>query len=118
MKYTKEQVELLKIGAPMMTWGIMLENYISALDEIKRLQSENEWIPVSERLPENFESVQVRIDTQRKSINRLVVAEGQQYKGEWSFSSELCKLIGEVADDVTFKAVDWRPLPASPESEG
>ena len=111
MKYTKEQVELLKIGAPMMTWGIMLENYISALDEIKRLQSENEWIPVSERLPLPAQKADGYYSDSSDLVHVYPAPKNDRavcylhYLEKWSCSAEV---------NVTH----WRPLPQPPEVSG
>lgn len=109
MKYTKTHIELLKIGAPMMTWGIMLENYMSALEEIERLQSENAWIPVSERLPETNKRIELfggfeqttHIGYRRESADQWESENGSFWHGQ---------NYGLITH--------WRPLPQPPESEG
>ena len=114
MRYTKKQVELLKIGAPMMTWGIMLENYISALDEIERLQSENEWLPM-DSAPKDGTFV-------------LLLQDKEVYKAAWlqnygvvcrrSDPFEWCIDSSYQDEQGYYSTVNpekWRPLPQPPE---
>lgn len=105
MKYTKERIaELRKSWRPNKGYPVRGETLIDMLDEIERLQSENRWIPVSERLPED---------------NTLVIAvhkfgDSQNVFPSWFRNSKFhyqAEMIYECEDPVTH----WRPLPQPPE---
>lgn len=74
------------------------------LNEIERLQSENAWIPVSERLPED---------------NTVVIAvskfgNGQHVFPSW-FKDGLFHYQAEMIYECETPVTHWRPLPQPPE---
>ena len=85
--------------------------HIAALQqEIEKLRAQlPRWIPVEERLPENFRKVLCWGEYFRYGdFNGMVVnyALGYQNNGSWG---------GEVANGTNARALAWMPLPEPPE---
>ena len=93
-----------------------LENqnaHIAALQkEIEKLRAQlPRWIPVEERLPENFRKVLCWGEYFRYGdFNGMFVnyALGYQNNGRWG---------GEVANGINARALAWMPLPEPPKEE-
>lgn len=84
-------------------------------DELERLREAQRWIPVTERLPEEREPVQVAYVgyTDNKLYSDGVAMWSKElnaWKGGWVWTLEL--------SEVTVKITHWRPLPEPPQEEG
>ena len=112
---------------PKVLYGVWVEDhdYISAAnrladyedtglapEEIEKLRGQvPRWIPVEERLPENFRKVLCWGEYFRYGdFNGMFVnyALGYQNNGSWG---------GEVANGANARALAWMPLPEPPEVE-
>lgn len=86
--------------------------HIAALQqEIEKLRGQvPRWIPVEERLPENFRKVLCCEYFRHGDFNGMFVnyALGYQNNGRWG---------GEVANGTNARALAWMPLPEPPKEE-
>ena len=99
MKYTKEYIARMRVASNLLEPPAN-EVVVELLDEISRLQEEARWISVSERLP--------------KAKGEYLCCIGNEifvsfYGDSWD---------GNLAFRSVIQPTHWRPLPASPESEG
>lgn len=98
-KYTQGVCEdgaaILKDGQPM------------TIDEIVSELNAQQWIPVSERLPEeNSNNILVYFDDGEFTVADFEKWDKGKYKGEWHY---FCEFTGEVTH--------WMPLPPAPGNE-
>ena len=78
----------------------LLGEFDSLKSRIAELEAERRWIPVSERLPEDLQSIIVFTKDRKTYIIRFLELYGREG-------------FGSLSDIVTH----WMPLPESPESE-
>lgn len=112
---------------PKVLYGVWVKNhdYISAAnrladyedtgltpEEIEKLRAQlPRWIPVEERLPENFQNVLCWGEYFRYGDFNAMFADyalGYQINGSWG---------GEVTNGTKARALAWMPLPEPPEVE-
>ena len=80
-------------------------------EEIAVAQERTRWIPVTERLPENFQKVLCWGEYFRYGDFNAMFADyafGWQINGSWG---------GEVSNGTKARALAWMPLPEAPEVE-
>lgn len=100
------------------------------LKELKRSREQTRWIPVSERLPEDLEPVNITwVNHEPEPYyhdikNKNFVATGIHYRGQWYWYSTTCAdYLGEYGSndidkvDDAVEIVAWRPLPEPYKSE-
>lgn len=139
MKYTKELHENLSRAEAEGGWIFDYEEVTHALlVEIERLQSENEWIPVNERLPERLQPVFAEV----KMNEKIFITAAQYVAPKTVLASDFlddeyregAEEYDEEIDDywviegwwensieadtnwmLSGEVTHWRPLPSSPE---
>lgn len=105
MKYTKEIIKAMRTASYLIEPPTS-EVIGGLLDEIERLQSENRWIPVSERLPEDDDNYLIAFSD--KSIYRA-----RWNGGRWEEIED-----GEYyGHEFQESPTHWRPLPQPPEED-
>lgn len=125
---TREEFEQYAVENGLVVWSNeMSERAFKAMQEPK-----TEWIPVSERLPEDSEPVNItwvnhNPDSYYADIkDKPFTATGHYYNGKWWWFSATCQDflkeygycdVDAMDDDIEVTA--WQPLPRSykPESE-
>lgn len=103
--------------------GVNTETDLAALEELQRTR----WIPVTERLPEKLEAVNIvwknnNPEPYYENIKgKAFVATGYYYNGNWYWFSVVCedflKKYGKCPMDVVDEGIDithWMPLPCPP----
>lgn len=103
MKYTKEYIQKVRLCSNLIEPPAS-QVIGELLDEIEKLQSENEWHKYPDEKPE--------IDGYYLVINQYgSMFDWMWRRGEWYLG---CDEDNKLLVGITH----WRPLPASPESEG
>ena len=80
---------------------VMTNNLARLRAELERVKAENEWIPVSVRLPREDEVVIV--------VNEQMTVFPSWYHGTFFYQQ------AEDLSPVSFPVTHWKPLPAAPE---
>lgn len=83
-----------------------------AAAEIARLTEARRWIPVTERLPEDYAIVQIVEDNGYKWLPRI--GEYRKCLDEWRIEGAFENSNGWLEDTKMFKVTHWQPLPEPP----
>lgn len=87
--------------------GCMLHvPYREVISNLKNLPSAQEWIPVSERLPEKNTEVLVTVET----VNGLCIENAMIYLGQWETIYDRYER-DVYGRDRNAKVIAWQPLP-------
>lgn len=91
----QEAINAATYGNPQTAW-----------ERIKNLPSAQEWIPVSERLPEKNTEVLVTVET----VNGLCIENAMIYLGQWETIYDRYER-DVYGRDRNAKVIAWQPLP-------